>query len=127
MAYGGVEALLIPAGTTVLGVRFATDVPADLATAVPFVQLVRVGGPSDDNDRRFEQATVSVDSFAVDRVSATALAYRVDSWLRSLPNTGTPDAVITKVQTLTGPSWRPWEDVAVRRIGASYRIHLHHR
>ena len=122
MSYGGVEALLIGYLRTALGVRCLTDLPADLQNVVPVVQVVRIGGPSDDNDSRFEAATVSIDCFASDRASATALAMQVDDVMRhSLPGTLTGGAVVTKVRTLTGASWRPWDDQQVRRFGATYQ------
>jgi hypothetical protein len=124
--FGGVEALLIGWLKTQLpSVRFLTDTPADLATAVPVVQVVRVGGPSDDDDPSFQSPTVSVDCFAVDRVAATLLAQQVDDALRkALPGAITGGATVTKVQTISGAAWRPWDDLKVRRMGATYVLHL---
>ncbi|MGZ4621457.1 MAG: hypothetical protein ACXVGF_04790 [Blastococcus sp.] len=123
MSYGGPEALLIGYLRTALGVRCLTDLPADLQDVVPVVQVVRVGGPSDDNDSHLEAATVSIDCFAADRAGATTLAMQVDDVMRnSLPGTLTGGAVVTKVRTLTGASWRPWDDLQVRRFGATYQV-----
>ena len=123
--YQGVEALLVGWLPSQVTARALTDLPADLAEQVPVVQVVRIGGPSDDNNPNFQAATVSVDCFAVDRISATLLAQQVDDALRkALPGTTTGGAVVTKVRTLTGPSWRPWNDVAVRRSGSTYQIWL---
>ena len=125
MAYGGVEALLIGWLSGQLGVRCLTDLPADLESVLPVVQVVRIGGPSDDNDPDFHTPTVSVDSFAEDRSAATTLGQQVDDALRKvLPGQVTGGAVVTKVQTITGPSWRPFDDTTLRRFGASYALHL---
>lgn len=126
MTFGGVEALLIPAAASALSVRFVTDTPADLASVVPLCRLWHIGGGSDDNDWRFRTPTVAVDSFAADRGAASALAERVEQWFRSiLPGSILADgSVVTKVQTLTSPSWRPWDDTAVRRFAATYVLHL---
>jgi hypothetical protein len=125
VTYGGVERLLLGYLAPALSVRCLTDLPADLQSSVPVVQVVRIGGPSSDNDRRLEAATVSIDCFAADRGAATDLAMRVDKAMRdTLPGTYVPasNAVVTKVRTLTGASWRPWDDLAVRRFGATYQV-----
>ena len=125
MTFSGVEALLIgwlPA--QIDGVRFLTDLPSAIATQVPVVQVVRVGGPSDDNDPTFHTATVSVDCFAVDRMAATLLAQQVDTALHRLPGVTTGGATVTKVQTVSGASWRPFDDTTIRRFGASYALHV---
>lgn len=125
MTFGGVEALLIGWLSGQLGVRCLTDLPANLATQLPVVQVVRIGGPTDDNDPNFHTPTVSVDCFAVDRAAATALSQQADDALRKvLPGVTTGGATVTKVQTISGASWRPWDDLALRRFGASYALHL---
>jgi hypothetical protein len=125
VTFGGVEALLIGWLSGQLGVRCVTDLPAGLADAVPVVQVVRIGGPSDDNDPNFHVPTVSIDCFAVDRASATVLAQQVDDALRKvLPGVTTGGATVTKVQTVSGASWRPWDDTTLRRFGASYALHI---
>jgi hypothetical protein len=86
--------------------------------------VVRVGGPSDDNDPTFYKPTVSVDCFAADRIGATQLAQQVDTALRRLPGTTTGGATVTKVQTISGASWRPFDDTSIRRFGASYALHV---
>jgi hypothetical protein len=121
----GVEALLIPAAASALSVRFVTDLPSTLASDVPLCRLQHVGGGSDDDLWTFRAPTVSVDSFAADRAGASALAERVEQWFRvSLPGSVLSGSVVTKVQTLTAASWRPWDDIAVRRYGAAYVLHL---
>lgn len=126
MTYSGVETLL--RGfllTQIAGTRIVTELPAKLGTQLPVVQVVRIGGPSDDNDPNFHTPTVSVDCFAVDRASATALAQQVDDALRKvLPGVTTGGATVTKVQTISGASWRPWDDTKLRRFGASYALHV---
>jgi hypothetical protein len=125
VTFGGVEALLIPAAASALGVRFVTDLPADLAGQVPLCRLWDIGGGSDDNNWRFATPTVTVDSFAVDRAGAMALGQRVEKWFRTtLPGASLTGSVVTKVQTLTRPTWRPWDDTTVRRYGATYVLHL---
>lgn len=121
--FGGVEALLIGWLPSQVTARALTDLPATLASDVPVVQIVRVGGPSDDNDPTLVAATVSVDCFAADRIAAITLSQQVDDAFRkALPGTLAGGASVTKVRTLTGPSWRPWNDTQVRRVGATYQV-----
>jgi hypothetical protein len=124
--FSGVEALLIGWLKTQLpSVRFLTDTPADLATAGPVVQVARIGGPSSDDDPSFQSPTVSVDCFAADRISATLLAQQIDDALRkALPGVTTGGATVTKVATISGAAWRPWDDLKVRRVGATYVLYL---
>lgn len=125
MTFGGVEALLIGWLPSQVTARALTDLPATLADDVPVVQIVRIGGPSDDDDPTLVAATVSVDCFASDRLAVTVLSQQVDDAFRkALPGTLTGGASVTKVRTLTGPSWRPWADTAVRRFGATYQVWL---
>lgn len=125
MTFGGVEALLIGWLPSQVTARALTDLPATLADDVPVVQIVRIGGPSDDDDPTLVAATVSVDCFASDRLAVTVLSQQVDDAFRkALPGTLTGGASVTKVRTLTGPSWRPWNDTAVRRFGATYQVWL---
>lgn len=125
---GNVEALLIPWLTSELGVRFATDTPADLETVLPLGTFVRVGGPSDDNNPRFDMPTVAVDCYAANRGAALVFAEDVDEALRiTLPGTTLNGATITRVQTITGPSWRPYDNTSLRRVGMTYRFYIKNR
>ncbi|MCW2901915.1 MAG: hypothetical protein JWO67_4180 [Streptosporangiaceae bacterium] len=125
MTFGGVEALLIGFLSGQLGVRGVTDVPADLASVVPLFQVLRVGGGSDDNDPNLQNPTVVVDCFAADRAGATQLSQQVDDAMRKvLPSRSVAGGTVTQVRTITGPSWRPWADTAVRRFGATYSLHV---
>lgn len=124
MSYPGVERLLVDFLVTAVGVRVCTELPADLADVLPLIQVVRVGGPSLDDDPYVEAATVSVDCFDVTRADATDLAMQADLALRRLlPGARVLGASVGKVRTLTGPSWRPWDDTTnVRRFGATYQV-----
>lgn len=120
-----VEALLIPWLTSTLDVRFVTDVPADLTAdgALPLGRLLRVGGPSDDDSPRFDLPTVSVDCFAATRAAAFDFAQDLDDAIRvTLPGLTLDGATVTRTQTVSGPSWRPYDNATVRRVGATYRL-----
>jgi hypothetical protein len=103
------------------GHRVVTEAPADLAGAVPVFRVVRLGGG--DRDVVLDRATVDVDTWAADRGGARAAALDVHARLRfALPGQRIPGGVVCQVDTLTGPAWRPWDDTAVRRFGATYVI-----
>lgn len=120
--FAGVEIALHDYLTVELGVRVCTELPADLQAVVPLVQVVRIGGPHSDNDPYLQMPTVSVDSFAADRGGATDLAHAADLALRRLTGATVHGARFGLVRTLSGPAWRPWDDTAVRRFGATYSL-----
>ncbi|MFF4530768.1 hypothetical protein ACFY1P_16025 [Streptomyces sp. NPDC001407] len=126
MMWPDAEAALVAWLAPHLGVRVCTDTPADLADAVPLVRLHRIGGR--DDGFRLDHALVDVDAFAATRADAVALATRTRAVLvGSLPGSvvRTPAAVFTAASTVSAPSWRPWENPGVIRIGATYAVRLH--
>ena len=123
--FAGVDPLLIGWASTHFGVRFALNTPDDLADVVPLVQLQTIGGPSNDDFSGVIAATVSVDCFGADFNAASTLAWRVDDGFRTaLPGASINGVTVGRVRTLTIPGRRPWDDVAVRRYGATYQIWL---
>jgi hypothetical protein len=127
-----VEALLVPWLASAVSARTVTELPANLDSITPAVHVLRIGGGSDDNLPAFDHPTVSVDSYGIGRAAALELALAVDNAIRvALPNTlhtvGALSAVVTKTQTVTGPSWRPYDDITIRRFGATYQLHIRTR
>lgn len=127
-----VEALLVPWLALTLGVRVVTELPADLGDVLPVVRVVRVGGGDDDDVPSLDHPTIAVDCYGADRAAALDLAAQVHTALRvTLPGTllrteaGT--VAVTKTQTISGPSWRPYDNTALRRFGATYRLILRSR
>jgi hypothetical protein len=120
-----VEQLLIPWLSSTLSARALTDVPADLLAALPVIRVARIGGADDDNNPRFDAATVTVDWFGADRTAASDLAQAGHHALRVLlPRMTFNGVTVTFVQTISAPSWRPWDDTDVRRYGATYRLFI---
>ena len=121
--FPGVEAVLVEFLAGELGVRVCTELPADLGDVLPVVQVVRVGGGHDDNETSLQSPTLSVDVFARDRGAATSLAQDVDTTLRRrLPGQTILGASAGRVRTITGPAWRPWDDITLRRFGGTYQL-----
>lgn len=119
------ELLLVPWLAATLGVRAVTEVPGTLSAAVPLLRVARVGGADDDNDPKFDAPTISIDWFGMNRQAASDLATAGHLAMRvTLPGKTLNGSTITFVQTISGPSWRPWDDTDVRRYGSTYRLHV---
>lgn len=127
-----VEQLLVAWLTGQLaGVRVLTETPASPAfeAALPIVKVVRVGGA-----RRYavDAPTVVVECFAAGstssqtgRPAAKALALQVaEALYMRLPGTPVAGAAVGHVAEVSGPSWAPWDNTNVRRVVATYQIHL---
>lgn len=103
------------------GHRVVTETPADLVAALPLVRVDRIGGS--DYSVVFDRATVDVDCWHVDRLSARALALTVHGLLRyGLPGQRIPGGVVCTVGTGSAPGWRTWDDSTIRRFGGTYQI-----
>lgn len=119
-----VEAELVAWSKTELDARVVTDLPANLVDVLPVVQFQRVGG--DDDTIRLDRAFVEVNVYAETRQAASQLMASVRSLLLTqLRGTTTPAAVFTSARTISAPAWRPYENPALRRFGASFEIFCH--
>lgn len=98
--------------------RAVTDLPADLADVLPVVQVVAVGG---SGDRFSGRPRVDIDVYAATYEDARDLAAEVHDALVLLRGTlGT--LVVRDVRVDTLPSRRPYDNPALRHVGASYSI-----
>lgn len=96
----------------------------DLLNELPTVQVQRVAG--DDDGFRLDRALVDVDVYAATRSEAADLSAQIRGWLLTeLRGSTTAHAVFGMVRTVSAPSWRPYENTALRRIGATYEIFFH--
>lgn len=128
-----IEAMLVPWATSTLAVRAVTEIPADLAAVAPLLRFLRVGGVADPSNPNFDAPRVVVDSFAVGFGPAGDLAARVEHAMRvllpgvTLPAGGAGTATVTRVDTVSGPSWVPYADTALRHFVATYGLHVMNR
>lgn len=107
-----------------LDVRVVTELPATLLDVLPVVQVQRVGG--DDDGFRLDRALVDVDVYAATREAASTVARQVRSYLLgSLRGAATATAVFGYVSTVAAPSWRPYENIGLRRYGGTYELFFH--
>lgn len=128
MAYPDVEKLLVATlPARIGGVRVLTETPANLAGAVPVIQVTRFGGG--DTAPGIDRPNVDFDVFAATRAQAFSIAEKLRYALlyvipgQRLDAAGT--ATIARVDTISGPSIRPYDNTALRRVGASYQLTLH--
>ncbi|OPC84243.1 hypothetical protein B4N89_27900 [Embleya scabrispora] len=124
-AFVDIEVLLIAwlsAGRP--GTTWAAELDNDLLSYLPCGQVVRVGG--DDDGTRLDRALVDVDIYAAGRAQAADIAAWTRTALtRNLPGSSLPGAVVGRVSTVSAPAWRPYENTALRRMGATYEVFLH--
>lgn len=106
--------------------RICSELPDDLAGALPVIQVVRASGDDPRNYLATDRALVDVDVWHNDRTSAHDLAELVRSALRfELPGTTTGGAVFSWVTTTVGPRYLPDPNPNVRRSNATYEVGLH--
>jgi hypothetical protein len=121
-----VEAALIAAATP----RFPTAVVRDeldnrLLEELPTIQVEQIPGGEDDG-LRLARALVDVNVYAATRAAAFALANEVHAWLTGeLRGSTTEMAVFGRISPVTLPATQPYENTALRRVGATYQIYLH--
>jgi hypothetical protein len=121
-----VELVLIGELQTFLGsgVVVRDEVDNNLLDELPTVQVQVVGG--DDDGIRLDRPFVDIDTYAATRGEAIALAAQIHGWIMSeLRGSSTADAVFGRTGTISRPAIRPYENTALRRVGATYEIYCH--
>ncbi|MEV8637794.1 hypothetical protein AB0395_39720 [Streptosporangium sp. NPDC051023] len=120
-----VEALLTSwIEVNVVGMHAMSETPNDLDSLVPAVRVRRIGGPYDGF--KLDRATVDIDVFDATRDGASTAALDVQRALHDrLARNKAGNAVVTRVETLTGPRPLPYDNAGLRRFGATYRITVH--
>ncbi|MGW6741632.1 phage tail termination protein [Streptomyces sp. NPDC055025] len=119
-----VEIALVAWFKSTLSVRTLTDLPAALVEKLPVLQIQRVGG--DDDGLRLDRALIDLNGYAATRLAASELmALARGALLTQLPGTVTETAVFGRVRTVSAPSWRPYENPNLRRLGATYELFFH--
>lgn len=114
-------------------IRVLTETPHDLARELPVIRVRRIGGQ--DTVLTLDVANIDVDAYAIGEAAATALAEQVRTSLRLNAEGQTiagveetqltpaePPALIAQVDTISAPKWVPYDNTALRRISATYRI-----
>ncbi|MCM8548887.1 hypothetical protein [Streptomyces sp. STCH 565 A] len=121
-----IEAELIALGTA----RFPDAVVRDeldnaLLGELPTIQIEQAPG-GDDDGLRLTRPLVDINVYAATRGGAFALAHEVHAWVTGeLRGMATGRLVIGRTGALALPAVRPYENLALRRVGATYEIYCH--
>lgn len=95
-----------------------TVTPADFTGLLPFVRVNRYGGT---DDRFADAASVSVDVFSDHRTGARDGAEQIRQLFLAGPH-AVAGAVLDRVTTASAPVEAPWDNAAIRRWTATYRV-----
>lgn len=95
-----------------------------LADELPTVQVERAAG--DDDGFRLDRALIDVNVYAASRSAAAALSATIRAlMLTVLRGSTTGGGVVAGVTVVTAPAWRPYENITLRRYGATYQVYVH--
>ena len=109
--------------------RVCTETPQNLADILPVVAVSRTAGG--DLLHLLDRPVVDIDCFGPDRLSSALLARQVytlmQHYLTGTVKGPTPaaSAVVGWVNTVKGPGWLTYQDLAVRRCNATYELYVH--
>lgn len=121
-----IELELITRGTD----RFPDAVVRDeldnnLANELPTIQIQQIPG-GDDDGLRLARMLVDIDVYAASRAEAITLARAVHAWVTGeLRGSAGATLVIGRANALALPAPRPYENTALRRVGATYQFFCH--
>jgi hypothetical protein len=106
------------------GVVVRDELDNKLAGELPTVQVQVVAGT--DDGIRLDRALVDIDVYHSTRAQAIQLAAQIRGWvLTQLRGSTTQTAVFSRTGTISRPAVRPYENTALRRVGATYEIYCH--
>lgn len=111
-------------------VRFPTAVVRDeldnnLLNELPTIQINQIPG-GDDDGIRLGRMLVDIDVYAATRAAAIALAKDAHQWMTGeLRGSHSETVVFGRITALTLPAVRPYENVGLRRVGATYEVFCH--
>lgn len=118
--YADVEALLVAYLAPVPGITgVSVDLPQNVLTRLPFVQVNRVGG---GDNYITDLATVDVETFHSSRANASTVARTVHAAMMQLRHTVVNGVLVDSVETITGPLWIDYEDENLQRYVATYLV-----
>ncbi|NED31120.1 hypothetical protein [Streptomyces sp. SID8499] len=97
----------------------------ELLKELPTIQIQQIPAGSEDG-LRLTRMLVDIDVYAAARAKAIDLAREVHDWVtRELRGSASHTAVIGRTGAITLPAIRPYENTALRRVGATYEIYCH--
>ncbi|MFF7023056.1 hypothetical protein ACFY97_18885 [Streptomyces klenkii] len=107
------------------GVVVRDELDNSLPAELPTVQVERMPAGGDDGFR-LDRALIDVNVYASTRAAATSLSAQIRGLLLTVLRGSTAGGgVVTAVSTVAAPGWRPYENTALRRYGATYELYVH--
>lgn len=96
-----------------------------LLEELPTIQVNQIPA-GDDDGVRLARMLVDIDVYAATRADAITLAREVHVWVTGeLRGSSSLSMVIGRTGAVTLPAIRPYENTALRRVGATYQIFCH--
>lgn len=97
----------------------------NLLNELPTIQINQIPA-GDDDGVRLARMLVDIDVYAATRADAITLARDVHAWVTGeLRGSSTSSLVISRTGAVTLPAIRPYDNTALRRVGATYEIFCH--
>jgi hypothetical protein len=97
----------------------------NLLNELPTIQITQIPGGG-ISAGRLARMLVDIDVYAATRAEAFDLAREVVAWVeRELRGSTTDTMAIGRADVVTLPAIRPYENTALRRVGATYEIFCH--
>lgn len=96
--------------------------PGDTSGWLPFVRVVRAGGP--DDGVILDIPTVVLHCFAADLAAANTLAMSTLTAVRGLRGRPADGAVVTHVRKLGGPFWVDDANPSVEHVAVTVQLHI---
>lgn len=100
--------------------RVCTELPNNLAGALPVLQVFRTGGP--DDSYALDIATMTVHAYAGSQQAANVLLGAARTVIREAVGVVVSGAVLTRARKLGGPSWASYENTAVRHAVSIFQL-----
>lgn len=112
-------------------VRFLTDLPPDLETQLPLVQITRFGGPK--LGPNLDRPTLDIDCYAPNRTQAESLVTCISRlYFRGLRANRDGEScymdyegvrgVFSNIKEIQGVGWRTYENSKVERYGFAIQL-----
>ncbi|MFE4818635.1 hypothetical protein ACFRFU_19810 [Streptomyces sp. NPDC056704] len=97
----------------------------NLLAELPTIQIEQIPAGGEDG-LKLSRMLVDINVYAGTRADAIGLARDVHDWVtRELRGSASSTAVIGRTGALALPATRPYENVALRRVGATYEVFCH--
>lgn len=104
--------------------RVVTETPDNLADVLPCIVVGGFGGG--DDVITIDETNIDIQYFAATRTLARDGAEEVRGAMRfELPGQSTDGVFVLAVDTMSKPSWAPYDNTNVRRFIATYHVTIH--